>query len=315
MINDSQLFRRFSIGISFYKMTSDEWIKILDQFNSYINDVFFSPIESIDFQTRRNIYNYDKQDQNFLEAELRTVLRAAKQLGIARKLVLNVPMFYNRVEPLVTIYEKYRREYEMEYVTTFLPCARQIKSIDCTQKIVCSYNEGIKTYNELENILATNVFCSIVLGTCFLRDIHAFKLVHKYNQKVELLLNNGCMTNCESFCSLPNRYCVANFAENLSKKDINSLYAECSIFPEELHKYLLATNLIDYYKLSSRPTYFDGLVAMISSYINGDSYTYINQNINNYNLYGRLAHFSPYYKVLQYEQILKDKDCIWECIK
>ena len=123
------------------------------------------------------------------------------------------------------------------------------------------------------------------------------------------------MSNCASFCRLPNKYCKNNFAENLLHKGINCLYAECSMFPEEIHKYFLPNDLIDYYKLSTRPIYFRGMIDMLSSYIEGESSKYINTSVTNYNLYGRLAHYSGFYKELKYEEILKNKEAIWEQIK
>lgn len=312
---NTQLYKKFSIGISFCKMDADDWIDILDKYHFYINDIFFSPIESIDYQTRRNIYNYEKQDQAFLEVELNKVLNAARRLGIVRKIVLNVPKFLDNPDELLIAYQNYRSSYNIEYVTTFLSCARKIKEIDSSQQIICSYNQGIKTEQELENILESDLFFSIVLGNNFYRNLNAFRLIHQYGQKVELLLNNGCMPNCVSFCKLPNKYCRNNFTENLLHKGINYLYAECSMFPEEIHKYFLPNDLIDYYKLSTRPIYYGGMIDMLSSYIDGDSSKFINHSVTNYNLYGRLAHFSGYYKELKYEEILKNKEAIWEQIK
>ena len=311
---NQQLYKKFSIGISFYSMTSQEWIRILRQYKSYIHDVFFSPIEGIEYQTRRNIYDYERQTKEFLEEELARVLDEAKSLGIYRKMVLNVPQLYEDTERLPSLYEKYKRIYDIEYVTTFYSCAKKIKEIDNTQPIVCSYNQGIKTRDELEQILSTNIFCTIVLGTNFFRDIESFRLVHSYGQKTELLLNNGCMRNCTSFCRFPNRYCSQNFEANLSKTDIDHLYAECSMFPEELHNHLLKMNLIDYYKLSTRPIHYGSMDKMLSSYIEGDSYKYILERFNNYNLYGRLAHFHQYYSELNYDKILEIKDLIWQKI-
>lgn len=313
--SNTKLYKKFSIGISFYKMTADDWINILNKYHFYINDIFFSPIESIDYQTRRNIYNYEKQDQFFLEGELNKVLSAALDLCVARKIVLNVPKFLDNPDELLIAYQRYKSRYDIEYVTTFLSCARKIKEIDNSQQIICSYNQGIKTEQELEKILESNLFFSIVLGTNFYRNINAFRLIHQYEQKIELLLNNGCMSNCASFCRLPNKYCKNNFAENLLHKGINCLYAECSMFPEEIHKYFLPNDLIDYYKLSTRPIYFRGMIDMLSSYIEGESSKYINTSVTNYNLYGRLAHYSGFYKELKYEEILKNKEAIWEQIK
>ncbi len=312
---NTHLYRKFSIGISFYKMTAEDWSKILDKYYFYINDIFFSPIESIDYQTRRNIYNYEKQEHGFLEEELNNVLRAAQRHGIALKIVLNVPKFIDDPKELLIAYQKYKNRYDIEYVTTFLSCAKKIKEIDNSQRIICSYNQGIMTEKELEIILKSNAFYSIVLGTNFYRNLNAFRLIHLYGLKVELLLNNGCMPNCSSFCKLSNLYCINNFTDNIKQKGINYLYAECSMFPEEIHEHFLPKDLIDCYKLSTRPIYYDRMIDMLSSYIKGDSLSYIRSNISNYNLYGRLAHFNKYYKDLKYEQVINNKRKIWQQIK
>lgn len=307
-----QLYKKFSIGISFYKMRAEDWISILQEYQSYINDIFFSPIESIAYQTRRNVYNYETQTQEYLDKELSKVLEAAKRLGIYRKIVLNVPALYNRPDELVSIYLKYKNKYDVEYVTTFLQCARKIREIDTSQSIVCSYNQGIKNHIELERILDSDVFNTIVIGTNFFRDIVSFRLIHKYGKSIELLLNNGCMTDCESFCRLSNSYCKSNFEKHLSNEDINALYAKCSMFPEEVHRNLLPLNIIDYFKISTRPIHYGSMTDMLSSYIEGDSSKYISARINNYNLYGRLAHFHQYYELLDYDLIIKNKEFIWD---
>ena len=230
-------------------------------------------------------------------------------------MVLNVPKYIYKPDILIPVYEKYRMDFDLEFITTFLSCARKIKELDSSQKIVCSYNQGIKTYKELNLILESNLFDAIVLGNHFIRDFDAFRLVHKYGHKVELLLNNGCMPNCDSFCRFPNSYCINNFEENLSKKNVNYLYAECSLFPEELHKFFIPMELVDYYKLSTRPIYYGGMDDMLSSYIKGDSSEYINKSVTNYNLYGRLAHFHKYYNIFQYTQIMCEKKNIWEQLR
>lgn len=312
MDTNLQLNKKISIGISFYRMSAEEWIKIFNQFHPYICDIFFSPVEKIEYQTRRKVYDYDTQDIPFLENELTKVLDAAKDFGISRKIVLNVPSFINDCNELVPLYEKYKNKYNVELVTTFLSCAKRIKEIAPEQSITCSYNQGIKSREELEYLLTTDVFDTIVLGTNFFRDIDSYKLIHKYEKKVELLLNNGCMRNCKSFCRYPNVYCSNNFEINLLDKDLNKLYAECSMFPEEVHKYLIPLGLIDFYKLSTRPIFYKQMVDMLSSYIQGNSSMYISSNYKNYNLYGRLAHFHPYYSELNYDSIIKYKENIWE---
>lgn len=312
MNSDCLLNKKLSIGVSFNKMTSQNWIDIFREYGTYINDIYFSPIENVNFQTRRNVYNYECQNQDFLESELAAVLTAASKMGIARKLVLNVPMLRSQIALLLFTYEKYKEKYDIEYVTTFFSCAREIKKSVPAQPIICSYNQGITSLVDLENILNDNVFYSIVLGNNFLRNIEAFRLIHKYNQKIELLLNNGCMIDCTSFCGLPNRYCESNFKANILRKGINHLYAECSLFPEELHKRLIPLRLIDYYKLSTRPIHYDVLIDLLSSYIQGESYSFIKKRVCNYNLYGRLAHFHSYYQELQYSKIISYKKSLWE---
>lgn len=306
------LFKKISIGISFYLMNAEDWTKILRRYHEYIHDIYFSPIENADYQSRKRIYNYKTHNIQFLEEELNKVLEVAKELGIYRKLVLNVPIFLNNQQDLDSIYIRYRRKYNIEYVTTFLSCANRIKEIDNSQQIICSYNQGIKTSQELVQILDTKIFHSIVIGTRFFRDFEIFNIVHKYGQKIELLVNNGCLPNCTSFCSKSNKLCEYNFKQNLLKRNINALYALCSMFPEEIYTYLLPLDIIDYYKFSTRPCTYNEMIDMLSSYIDGDSSIYIKNTINNYHLYGRLGYFYQHYKDLDYKQITDYKKTIWK---
>lgn len=304
------LENKISIGYSSSNFTSEQWQHILGKYAKYIHDIYFSPIEELCFQTRRNTYNFKTTTIEERSAQLADVVKSANELGIKTKLVLNVPNMISNVDDNVKQYFLYKERFSIDYVTTFVSVAEEIKKIDPDVKLLCSYNQGITSIEMLKEILEKNIFCAIVLGERFLHNFKAFDLVKSHDTKMELLVNNGCMLNCGSFCSTYG-FCEGNFYKNLSEKGILGLYAETSILPEELYQFYIPSGLIDVYKLSTRPCEFWELSNMLESYVSGNSESYIKENIRNYHLYARLAFFMKYYTEMDYSMLISEKRHIW----
>lgn len=305
------LYKKFSIGISFSKMSAEQFVAILNKYKEYIHDVYFSPVEDIKYQTRKYIYDFANTTVSERKEDLRKVLEFARDNDIKLNMSLNA--INNNMEEQLFLFASYNDIYQLDYITTFLSLAHLIKNQFCFNQITCTYNEGIDNYNKLNQILKSGVFSSLVLGNSLIRNITVFQLVNKYKIKVKLLLNNGCLFDCHNFCK-DKGLCKQTFIKQLQQENIHTMYARQSIFPEELHEKFMASKLIDIYKLSTRPIDYLEMTLLLDSYIEGDSRKYIASSVKNYHLYARLSHFCDFYPQFDYDKLIYEKEKMWENI-
>ena len=308
-INDS-LRRRFSVAVSLGQISPEEYINILSQYKDYIHDVYFSPTESLKYCTRKNIYDFSSTSNNERQTMIRKILMFAQENGIEICLTLNASMV--SASEMADLFELYQSWIHLDHITTTHEVAKIIKRRNYHIPITCSYNEAIVTHKHLMGILNDDIFDTIVLGGRFLRDLKAFELVKSMGKNTVLMLNTGCCVNCASFCRNPDKhYCVELFRKNLTLLGIEYMYANQTIFPEEIGTYYLPSAAVDIFKLASRPIKSEELKSMLSSYTSLDSQSFIEKSMENYHLYGRLNHFVPHYTQLNYKNILKYKESIW----
>ena len=305
------LYKRLSVGISFGLITAEEQIKLFDKYSDYIHDVYFSPTESINLQTRLNIYDFQNTSNEKRQQELGKVLQFVKKRGIKISVVLNASM--SAPEYMVELLDIYQKRYTVDSVTTTTPVASLIKQTSIQLPIVCSYNEGICSLNDLLGVIDSGLFNSVVLGNSFIRDFNAFSIIKKHGLLTILLVNNGCSFGCTNFChSNKTDYCKNLFLKRLSDcKDANKLYAQQSLFPEELFQYYSDNPNMDIFKLSCRPITYKEYENLFDSYVSGNSKEFIEATSRNYHLYARLGLFRNYYKVLDYNAVLMQKEYIW----
>lgn len=305
------LFNKLSVGVSFGYITSEEQIRLFDKYSDFIHDVFFSPTESVKLQTRHNIYNFSSTTNEERLKELDKVISFVKRKGIKTSLVLNASM--SSPEYMMEILESYNKRYVIDSVTTTKPVAKLIKQSSIQLPVVCSYNEGISTLNDLSIAIESELFDSIVLGNSFIRDFRAFSLIKEHGLSTILLVNNGCSFGCAKFCqSNPANYCKNLFDKKL--KDCGgatAVYALQSLFPEELIRYYYNNPNIDVLKLSSRPITYAEYEDLLQSYTSGNSMDFISKTSRNYHLYARLGHFADYYKDFDYDKIVRNKEHVW----
>lgn len=309
------LLKKFSLGVSFGYITSEEQIRLFDKYSDYIHDVFFSPTESIKLQTRLNIYNFNNTTNNERLNELDKVIQFVKRKGIRTSLVLNASM--SSPEYMMNILEQYYNRYAIDSVTTTKSVAKLIRQSTFNLPIVCSYNEGISNTNDLSKAIASNFFDSIVLGNSFIRNFPAFSMIKKHGLNTILLVNNGCSFGCTNFCrSNNNNYCKNLFNKRIADcGSVTELYAHQSLFPEELFQHYANNHDIDILKLSSRPISYTEYDDLLQSYTSCNSRDFINKTSRNYHLYARLGHFGNYYKDFDYDIIIRQKEIIWHTIK
>ena len=307
---NEQLHHRFSIAVSFGNILPGDYIRVLKKYKYYIHDVYFSPTESLRFQTRKHIYDFNATSNTDRRLMLQEVLSFAHDNGIKCCMTLNAPMA--SVQEQVDLFASYTLFTHIDSVTTTLDVAKQIRQQGFDAPLTCSYNEAITDISHLHRVLDHNIFSSIVIGGRFLRACEIFDLIKSRGVNTVLMLNTGCCFDCVSFCKSPNQdYCSNLFKKNLYRLGIDFMYAQQSVFPEEIQKYYLPLGTIDVFKLASRPITAEELDRLLQSYCTFDSKSFVEESNMNYHLYGRLAHFMPFYGALNYHTISDIKERIW----
>lgn len=311
---DSTLYKKFSVAVSFGQISPNEYVAVLEKYKDYIHDVFFSPTESLRYQTRNKIYDFASSTNDERRRMLEHVLAFARNNDISCSMTLNAPMA--SLEEQVETFKIYSSLYPIDQLTTTLQIARKVREQGSDIPMICSYNEAITNISHLVNVLDSGLFQTVVLGGRFLRELDVFRLIKERNVKTVLMLNTGCSMNCASFCKIRNKnYCIDLFNSNASQIGIEKMYATQSIFPEEIKDYYLPSKVVDIFKLASRPIDKEELDKLIASYVALDSKSYISISAKNYHLYGRLAHFVPHYEEFDYDRIVNTKSQLWEDFK
>lgn len=305
-----QLKQRFSLAVSFGDITPEEYIGVLEEYKYYIHDIYFSPTENLKFQTRKRIYDFNETSDEERKSMLQKVITYAHNNDIECCMTLNTPLVSTHEQ--VDTFERYQSYMQIDHLTTTLNVAKIIRQRSINIPLICSYNEAITNKEHLMNIVKEGIFEAIVLGGQFLRDLHTFEFLKKNGLKTILMLNTGCCVNCTSYCkNLNKNYCINLFNKNKKKYGIEYMYAQQSIFPEEIQEHFLLSNSVNIFKLASRPIKVNELNNLLSTYVSLDSKSYIEKSKQNYHLYGRLALFSPYYDTLDYNSISNIKKDIW----
>lgn len=308
---NNALTKKFSVAVSFGLINPDEYIAVLGKYKDYIHDIFFSPTESLRYQTRNRIYDFDTTSNDERRQMLGQVLSYARSNGIACSMTLNASMA--SAEEQAEAFKSYNSLYQIDQLTTTLEIGKLVREQGADIPMICSYNEAITNRGHLLKVLDSGLFQTVVLGGRFLRDLEVFELIKGRGIKTVLMLNTGCCMNCASFCKVRNQnYCRDLFNNNAAQMGVEAMYAAQSIFPEEIKDYYLPSGMIDIFKLASRPIDGEELDTLIESYVSLDSKSYITRSIKNYHLYGRLAHFVPYYKDFDYERIVDMKRSLWD---
>lgn len=308
---NSALTKKFSVAVSFGLISPDDYIAVLDKYKDYIHDIFFSPTESLRYQTRNKIYDFGTTNNDERRQMLGQVLSYARSSGIACSMTLNAPMV--SAEEQAETFKSYNSLYQIDQLTTTLEIGKLVREQGANIPMICSYNEAITNRRHLLNVLDSGLFQIVVLGGRFSRDLEVFNLIKERGVKTVLMLNTGCCMNCVSFCKVRNQnYCRDLFNDNAAQMGVETMYAAQSIFPEEIKDYYLPSGVVDIFKLASRPIDKEELNTLIESYVSLDSKSYVSRTTRNYHLYGRLAHFVPYYEEFDYDRIVDMKRSLWE---
>lgn len=141
------------------------------------------------------------------------------------------------------------------------------------------------------------------------------KIKDKYNVKIELLLNNGCHFLCNKECDK----CQFFQKKRLTQISFEQALAEQSLLPSELKLY--PKELIDLYKISSRPSYSNYLDSVLQYYTSNISINELQKKIDlkksqNWKLFCRLnpLFYENTKQDINIEKVIDYKYQIWKNI-
>lgn len=301
LINNPQLYKKFSIGLSL-ETTLEEYKQLLDVFGIYIYDIFFSlPLGNDHHSRRQTAYEFSKEGA---KDQFISILRLMKENGIKLEAALNTPMLNKNL--VLEAFDYLQNYIDFDSIVTLKDYGQMAKERFPQKQLVYSYNNEIRTKEHVDSV--PPVFNEVVIGNSCIRDLQLLSYIKLKGFKNKLLVNNGCSFNCY-WCNKPGT-CKPIFYRNLEQYSAEELYALQSIFPWELHKYILNKVEIDRIKISSRPSGYDFISNCLYGYISNNDHE-LSKRPGYYNLWGRLGHFVSYYDSFDFDRINAIKEKIW----
>ncbi len=295
--------KRFLVGLTL-DTTIYELNAFLENYSYYIDEVYFSLPLGERFQSRKAIHD------QFLKSEkvdlLWQLLDCFKKHNIKLELVLNTVKL-NQADIDNSFELLKSQKVTIDSVSIIDDYYDWVIPYISTQKLVCSYNNGIRSKEALGKI--KNPYDVYVIGNAAIRDVELHRYIYEHlGKKVSLLLNNGCSFNC-GWCG-HSKNCRDVFMNNLSHTSIEQLYAKQSVFPHELRNGVIQHQFINTFKISNRTSSLGYLKKCIDSYINNESASYVQSDTQNFSLWCRLAWFHRYFEKMDYNKVVFEKEKI-----
>lgn len=301
----SKLYNKFSFGLSL-QISVDEYNEILNNYGDFINSVYFSLPLGRAFHTRiRVVEEYESREA---KKKLFEILKLFKENGKKLEVVINQ---YGITESQLLEAIKYiNQNIKFDSICTLDEYLPVLYESYPNAYLISSFNNLKLSANDIKS--TSHKYKQIVVGKNFMRDIDLLKLIKEEKFDLKLLLNNGCSFNCGS-CRAGTKQCADVFNKNVKDIGVQNLYAIQSFFPSELQR-LINEIEVDELKISNRPCSYEYLNNCLDSYINNNE-NYINDNIKNYHLWGRLGQFTPFYNEFDFNTIKEIKRNLWEKVE
>lgn len=229
--------------------------KLLKDYGNYIDTWYISPPFGDVYASRP-----------YLATDISNYKELQKQITIIKNYHKNIQLAINAINLVLNHYNINLIENDFLTFCELFGTPDSIVCLDQFIPILKSYNIPI-TYSYNNNYCVTkfknlNDCDTIVLGNKDIRNLKFMAaLKQKYGVKIELLVNNGCHFLCNRNCT---QDCQKLQLKRLEVQDLITCLAEQSLLPEELNFY--PNHLIDYYKISSRPSDYDYLNKTLSCY-------------------------------------------------
>lgn len=248
--------KKFSVGLCL-----NEPISHIDSFlesnQKWLNSVYFSLPLGRNFLSRESLEN--EYDGN--EEKLHLILSILSQKKIRREMAINT---WDLTEDDLERAILYCRKYQLypEEIVCLKEYGEILSKAFPDAEIKYSVNNP-----ESDGSGITDVFHTLVAGKGLLRDI---KARHQFLDKgygMTLLLNNGCLSICNTVCETIQ--CHRYFDYFINKNGLDYTYANCSFFPSELKALIMYDKYADYYKfkISNRPLGLEYTQHVLNSYL------------------------------------------------
>lgn len=301
---NKKMYKKFSFGLSL-NITLKEYSTIIKNYGDYIKEVYFSLPLGKEFHTRKAVV--DEYDSIDATKKLYSILSLFKSNGIKLEAVIN--QYRIPQEKIIKAINFLKNEINVDSICSLDEYIDVIYQEFPDIYLISSFNNLKRNSNDIKG--TSHKYNQIVVGKNFLRDFTLLNRIKDEGFSCKLLLNNGCSFNCGS-CRSGSNACKKVFEKNVLKISPHILYAIQSFFPSELRQLIENNIQVDEFKISSRPCTYKYLDKCLDSYINNKEEYYINKSNDNYYLWGRLAHFTPYYSEFNYNEIQNIKKYLWE---
>lgn len=298
--------KKFSIGLSM-DIDPSEYKELFIKYGEYIDYLYFSIPLGERFQTRKDLFaKYSLQDAT---EKIKKILNCALDYGINIELALNTYLLKKEDFFIAKQYCQKELKIVPSCIVSNLSYGIDIAAAFPDTDQIVSFNSGIKEENDLLNI--PSCYNEIVISSSQIRNPVFWAKIKEYGFKTRLLLNNGCSFNCGT-CKHA-KDCNAIFENNIAKNGINYIYALQSIYPTEFKAEIENSLYLDGFKISNRNCTFKYLMNCLEGYITGNDDIACNYD-EKYYLWGRLAHFSKYYNVINSTEVYNIKKQLWSAI-
>ena len=293
---------QFNIGLTL-STNLKKFKRFLDAYHQHIGSVYFSLPLGMNHQTRHKVHRFFSRKKNvdmFWE-----MLRMIKAYGIELELLLNAYTLSGEdVKEAATLLEAH--QIPIDAVCLQDELYREVEHCFPGIQKVYSYNNGLRTIRDFEEIAAKHSYDYYVVGSAGIRNNELFQHIKQSGKKVILLINNGCSFNC-GWCRTQGS-CQKTFCQNRKSHSVEYLYALQSVLPNELYDGTIDLSAIDLLKFSNRTSNLRYTQRGLDSYLSGAMVKYIRRNRMNYSLYARMQGFWRCFPFLRLRKIKKYKE-------
>lgn len=265
--------KKFAIGLSPLNYYHND-LEAFDSFckrNDYRIDHWYSSLPCAWKRKEIKCDNLKEQKKN-LKKQLTVINANNQKLQLAINADISSPfiktLYYIEILLYKIFYEKYKKVDSLVASDEYIPFLRKV-----FPGIPISYSvQNIYSQTHLKNLK----YCdTIVIGRKYLKNLKFIEEVKKkYSLKVELLLNCACNFACEYHCF--NGSCEKSQAQQIEKNGLEKCVAWQSLFPSELKLY--PENLVDLYKLSTRPSSLEWMEEEMNLYSSNKSLSELDFN-------------------------------------
>lgn len=294
--------KKFSIGVSL-GLAVDDYRYIFNTYGDRIDELYFSLPLGREFQSRHLIHTQFLKEENI--KKLLAILKLAKERNVSLELVVNGKLSLKEEDIELCYNWCKKHNVQIDSITTFNHLVEKAKSLFGNIKFKCSYNQNLRTYEDLEKL--NPLFDEIILGNNFIRDVKAFKILKSKGFKVRILLNNGCHHNC-AWCSYnaPNT-CEKTFENNIKNNSFEYLFAIQSVFPNELTDFYEKLDCVDSYKLSTRTKSRFRFINILKVYLDNEFKCFLKDLISSCSLSSLHKYLLENFETVDFEEVLRIK--------